>query len=1039
MLASERPNPLSDLESLLPVSHTFEDEDGFTTLCNDLLVLNAHEHSDPNVRSINIPGSKVMVTPFQFYHAYHMLSQRGRDLEGGILADDAGTGKTYILFTACLLRGLIFESERAVKLHWSGKGRKRLSRHAEQHLPEGANGRSCPSQKHGQIVCYCVPGSLTRILCDKTPRGVSSLYCALETWPDIMNMVQAAALNPSIYQLCMVHNNVPMRFTRPLQPLVKSLSRGAEPDLRNPSLASYIFITTLNSPRLWNAFSEAGLNAGFIVVDEAHQVLKTSLTFRMAAEFSGNGADVWLVTATPFSRVTLADWIAPMKLIAPNRVAAMEALVNALDTAKSSGDIDDGQIFRDQFKAVFDEKLVLRHFGTSTFFGKPISDVQDIEPRVISRETPAQHKIAVQELANQVAYRDRSLADVSQRGLLYLVSLFPAAAQLILDDPISFDVEVIRDFVRQAKNRLRIEESEPLKRLADQIVKDSPKLDYILEELERMDLDKREREPVENRSSSKFGAGEDLQMKKMVIITPTAVTAVFLYLALIKHRKDVALLHNWVSSEEKEQVINNFASLSAAKLVKHNRILIAPFAVAGTGVNLQVASYQILTSPLPEKTSQLQAFARTNRSGQRLRPLSHRILVLEDSPVDRIMLANHATRHFESDPFNISEPLLLAGDEGLGSRANPLGVIDNLSSSSRSSSLGVNDGFLLQGALNFPPPLKTDNDDVDPQKKDRYPEKKDLDNRSRESFMGLEGASNLQEAMIFSPWSNTDSHGRGTEAVEGDDRPHAAQQSSSSFGTHWNLTYTPAPRHPFNRPLPPLPTDIESTGQRLGHRCNWPTLLPPLPDHPPVRIDGGPTLTSSRGQSVSTTPPPTRYRIDVNRDNFEIWVSDSASQLSESGPDSQLDPLSLRLPSSFSPSFGNITAIVDRIRREGGPSQRGRRIVLDGDDEDESPTLGRDLSNQGYPTSPIRRVPGPVPGQRQRQYGDDIPESDRNLANRPMHVLDIIRTARGADQIREASLDVENAQDAETLDERRRAARERGGTGRRVGQEFHHR
>lgn len=91
-IASERPNPLADLDSLLPVSHTFKDDIGFMTLCNDLLVLNAQEHSDPSVRSINIPGSKVFISPHQFYHAYHLLSQRGRDLNGGLLADDAGTG-----------------------------------------------------------------------------------------------------------------------------------------------------------------------------------------------------------------------------------------------------------------------------------------------------------------------------------------------------------------------------------------------------------------------------------------------------------------------------------------------------------------------------------------------------------------------------------------------------------------------------------------------------------------------------------------------------------------------------------------------------------------------------------------------------------------------------------------------------------------------------------------------------------------------------------------------------------------------------------
>ncbi|KAL2276602.1 hypothetical protein FJTKL_00774 [Diaporthe vaccinii] len=389
-------------------------------------------------------------------------------------------------------------------------------------------------------------------------------------------MVQAAALSPSIYQLCLVHNNAPKRFTRPLQPLVDTLSRGVSKDLRTPSPASYIFITTLDSPRLRNVFSEGALNAGFVVVDEAHQVLRKndSLTFRMVSEFSGNGADVWFVTATPFSACTLAQWVAPMNLIAPGRAAAMQGLVTALDTAKSSGDVHDAQTFQDQFKVVFDNKLVVRHFGTSKFFGKSISDVQAIVPSVISRETPMQHKTAVQALASQVALKDPQLRDPGQRGLLYLVSLFPAAAEVILEDPITFDVAAIRDFVRQVKNRLRIEESEPLVRLADRIIKDSPKLDYILDELDRMGRDRRERERIEPRGSAKFGAGEDLQMKKMVIITPTVVSAVFLYLALIRHRKDVALIHNWVSSQEKEQITNNFMSLSAAKLVKHNRVLL---------------------------------------------------------------------------------------------------------------------------------------------------------------------------------------------------------------------------------------------------------------------------------------------------------------------------------------------------------------------------------------------------------------------------------------------------------------------------------
>lgn len=1041
-LASEPPNPLANLESLLPVSHAFGDEQGFVSLCNDLLVLNAQEHRDPTARSINIPGSSVWVSPHQFYHAWHLLSQRGRDLHGGILADDAGTGKTFIFFTACLLRALAFESERAVRLYWSGKGRKKVGRHAEHHLPEGANGRSCPSQRHGAVVCYCVPGSFTRILCDSTPIGVSALYCAIETWPDVLNMVQAAALSPSIYQLCLVHNNAPKRFTRPLQPLVDTLSRGVNNDLRTPSPASYIFITTLDSPRLRNVFSEGSLNAGFVVVDEAHQVLRKrdSLTFRMVSEFSGNGADVWFVTATPFSSCTLAQWILPMNLIAPSRAAAMHGLVTALDTAKSSGDVYDAQTFQDQFKVVFDDKLVVRHFGTSTFFGKSISDVQAVVPIVISRETPMQHMTAVQALSDQIALKDPQLRDPGQRGLLYLVSLFPAAAEAILEDPITFDVAAIRDFVRQVKSRLRIEESEPLRRLADQVIQDSPKLDYVREELDRMGLDKRERERIEPRSSAKFGAGEDLQMKKMVIITPTVVSAVFLYLALIRHRKDVVLIHNWVSSQEKEQIINNFMSLSAAKLVKHNRVLIAPFAVAGTGVNLQVASYQILTSPLPDKASQLQAFARTNRSGQRLRPLSHKILVLEDSPVDRIILASHATLDIESDPFKINEPLRIAGNMSLGNVVEPAGAVEDNSSSTHSSTLGVDEPLLLNDALLFPPEL-TVNDGQET-------EGAEGESRSESSTDGLL----LQDALIFSPGSRTDNDGQRTyslfndlnspdepgkslspRSIQGPSNPeleHTVQKSSSSFGTHWNLTYTPAPRHPLvtgakdlgHRPLPPLPTDGESPGRTLGPRCRWPSLHAPLPLGPPLRIDAGPTWASRRDRSVSTTPPASRYQVNVNRDNFEIWVSDSAKLSSETGPNSSLEPLTLRLPAGFSPSIGNITAVVDRLRSENGPPSS----APDGDD----------LSDQGLFVRPIRRVPAPAPGQMQREYGDDIPESDRQLTNRPFNLLDG-RTARLTALATEGDRFEENQQDAQTLAQRSQAVKDGREASRRPGQEFH--
>ncbi|KAG8169786.1 hypothetical protein KVR01_000531 [Diaporthe batatas] len=880
-MAAARPNPLADLESLLPVRHDFDDLNGFITLCNDLLVLNSQDHLDPTRRSIKIPGTTgVFISPNQLYHAWHLLSQRGRYLRGGILADEAGTGKTYVYFTAALLRALVWESKRAVQLYWSGKGKKKVGRHAEHHLPEGANGRSCPSQRPGGIVCYCVPGSLTRTISDHTPSGVSALYVASETWPDILNLVQTAGLNPSMYQLCLVHNNAPKRFTRSMGPLVQTLSHGAQTDLKDFSPASYIFITTLESPRLRNIFAGKVLNCGIALIDEAHQILriKDSLTFRMAEEFSHHGADVWFVSATPFNGCTLEDWVPPVKCIAPRRASATQRLAETLDLAKLSGEFSDVLSFQAQFNTIFDRDLVLRHFGFSKFLGKSISDVQNIVPRVISRTTPTQHRFAVQELSRQISWKDPQLHDPTQRGLMYLVSLFPAAAELILEDPITYDTASIRDLIRQTKNRLRIEESEQLRRLADRIIQNSPKLDYILEELKRMAHDPEERARIDHQATHRLGAGEDLKMKKMVIITPTVVSAVFLYLALIKHRPDVALIHNWVSAQEKEQVVNNFKSLSAAKLVKHNRVLIAPFAAIGTGANLQVASYQILTSPLPDRASQVQAFARTNRSGQRLRP-RHKVLALEDSPVDRIVLAAHATLDIESDPFNINEPLRIAGTSALGSPSSldnpdsPTGPVEEQMSSTHGSTLGVNEAAIFQNALTFSPRPSTGNNS---QEREFFSETTLSSKEANEALL-------LQNASFWAPQSSTDQsnadthgpygpltddsssddlysyidgrHGEQARPVSpmsnhtfGPPRPVSAM-SSRTFGTPEQPTYTPAAGHysvpTFERfghlSLPPLPAETKSVGKDDSPTLGG--LFPPPPSGPRARFDVGASLT----------------------------------------------------------------------------------------------------------------------------------------------------------------------------------------------------
>lgn len=158
-LLEESQDPVSNLNSQLPVASPVSMED-FVEQCSDLLEgFNPRLHDDPQERSILLPKSKLLVTPFQLMAAWKMLNQRERTggLRGGLQASAAGVGKSYIVLAVCLLRARIFETSRLVKQFWadSKKGAKRGAA-ARSHLPASAqgSGQRCPSQKPGDIICY---------------------------------------------------------------------------------------------------------------------------------------------------------------------------------------------------------------------------------------------------------------------------------------------------------------------------------------------------------------------------------------------------------------------------------------------------------------------------------------------------------------------------------------------------------------------------------------------------------------------------------------------------------------------------------------------------------------------------------------------------------------------------------------------------------------------------------------------------------------------------------------------------------------------
>ncbi|KUI70665.1 hypothetical protein VM1G_06317 [Cytospora mali] len=393
------------------------------------------------------------------------------------------------------------------------------------------------------------------------------------------------------------------------------------------------------------------------------------------------GSDIWHITATPFG-AKFEDVMSAVILLAPQLTADVAALRKNYALAMSSDDAHNHGVFENQFRRVFNDQLVIRDSESATFLGHPITDIQMVKPKFISSSTPESQKDSLQGFIDEdlrrrlvikqnvgdayVDYPGSLKTSTRVINALYFFSLFPSAAEVFLQEefhePLYHDFrlsEIIRNLPDTTGES--IAKCNILTNAVEKFAKGakSPKVQNILDEIQRMVRDSSER-PDPNNEVSKHYVGSaikaDLTLKKMVIITPTIATAVFLYLYLIRyhHGYNPLLYHRDLKASAKADVVKKFESLKKEK--NPFRIFIAPASVAGAGLNLQVANRLILTSPLLSTSDEKQALARVNRIGQTL-PVDLKILISEDSPIDRIIIADRARRSIITDPFALDQEL----------------------------------------------------------------------------------------------------------------------------------------------------------------------------------------------------------------------------------------------------------------------------------------------------------------------------------------------------------------------------------------------
>lgn len=710
---------IEDLNGLLPVTRS-PSMDQWRACCRLLPHLDPEQVAqDPKARSISFYHTKLTITPFQFWTAYQML-QGG----GGFLAHGMGLGKTHSVLAAVTLKALIARSRGRCEEYWairqSGGGRRHLPRDAKANGPSSL---ACPSQKPGDVQCYCVPGGATRQLGEEVlVRGVSLIAVPGDLMSDWINAVVQAAFRPSTYHFVVVGGgDVPAylkqdisllrsKFKVTAVPSPALVASPGDPLVRDAfdldwanwstleTVGSYIFLISHHNTTFWDTFKftprELGMSTqtkarfqtgtvygapvGLHFIDEAHLPTVWSpshLPMLMAMSHKHMiECDVWFVSGTPFPKNRFREVKAQVALLSDEAGEELGRLNERFKEVQYKRSPDKVERFIRHFKKVFNDNIVLRYIDSTMFFNQPITGIQDIRPQIISRRTPSSFlplrvKIGagsnisrkeIQKLVDRLQYQLPPHLPYAERlekrkpasDTLYFISLFPAAATLINKHKLVVDDESVRNEIKQLADRKKVTDLALVREYWDKFSRDSPKLQYIREEMDRINGDRRVRP---GRMVSTW--------KKVVLLAPNVSTAVFLYAWLANNPNlrvrnvSPVFYHRDLSRRDKQQVRDDF-NLTDETSPRYRNYFVSSCLDAGTGLNLQIANYQILTSPLHRAADQDQAFRRTNRANQEL-PLVHKLLVLEDSPIDRINMAAQARRRIKTDPFNILQTLEL--------------------------------------------------------------------------------------------------------------------------------------------------------------------------------------------------------------------------------------------------------------------------------------------------------------------------------------------------------------------------------------------
>ncbi|KAK4162427.1 hypothetical protein QBC43DRAFT_215299 [Cladorrhinum sp. PSN259] len=635
--------------------------------CNRQIANKAPESQHVRVPFKKLTGMSVGLFDYQLMGVYSLINLQLDGVSGGFLSDEQGLGKTQEMFGLIALAHNLRRCKTEVQEFWSPRssstGGTRRTASTVRHNPKKSAARSCQyDQKYG-FRCYCY-NELTRCIADLLPDGPNVVVAPARSCAPLIREAKTKLDTKTLkirghgkdvdkdYQLT-------PRDIALLQASIRAKQRPGQDEVEYHYQASsghsdyVIFISPDSIDKLNSEFTilvkgkkKSAFLPGIIMLDEFHEyalspesrtlawlnhlkkcALNSQQPTPLAYFVSGTPMDQSPADLAPaISLLEKSAWSEPTHPLYPASSSQFQDLLTTFNShieAQSSGEVlapETVTSYYTRFSTLL-TRLMIRRLVTDSFLSRPLTTLTSpLKINIINHPIPSSLKPAIKTLQSTLLSlvppeSDSPLKFFRQpanRDLLLpllLTSTFPSMASSHPSSSFTFSPSEISSFPLSPA-------LSPYSPHIPSWTANSPKLTSIMATITSMLADA---SPLPQAASS---------LKKMLLLSPheaeSHILALWLSSLRIKGLKH-AYVHPSLPQAERQKLIDGFLREGNGTA----NLLVMSLSTGGTGLNLQRASYCVVSSAGWTRREVEQGFARVWRVGQRAARVRLELLVSE--------------------------------------------------------------------------------------------------------------------------------------------------------------------------------------------------------------------------------------------------------------------------------------------------------------------------------------------------------------------------------------------------------------------------